>query len=210
MHFAELDAVTVDGYGTLVRLVDPVPALRQALGERGIECGDEAALAGFEAEVAYYRPNALQGRDAESLAALRLECTRIFLEGAGADLEPGSFVDPFMASIVMEPIKGAFETVRSLRARGLEVAVVSNWDIGLTEQLERLGLASLFTAIVTTAEAGAPKPEPAVFRLALEKLGVDPARALHVGDESGDEEGARAAGMRFAPTPLATAFTGWS
>jgi putative hydrolase of the HAD superfamily len=115
-----------------------------------------------------------------------------------------------MDSIVMEPIEGAFELVRGLRARGLELAVVSNWDIGLTEQLERLGVASLFTAIVTTAEAGAPKPEPAVFRLALEKLGVGAGRALHVGDEPGDEDGARAAGMQFAPTPLATAFAGWS
>ena len=115
-----------------------------------------------------------------------------------------------MASIVMEPIEGAAETVRSLRARGIEVGVVSNWDIGLTEQLERLGLASLFGVIATTAEAGAPKPEPAVFRLALERLGVDASRALHVGDEQGDEDGAAAAGMRFAPAPLATAFRGWS
>lgn len=87
--------------------------------------------------------------------------------------------------------------------------MVSNWGIGLTEQLERLGVTSLFTSIVTTAEAGAAKPEPAVFRLALEKLGVDADRALHVGDEPGDEDGARAAGMHFAPTPLATAFEGW-
>ena len=115
-----------------------------------------------------------------------------------------------MDSIVMEPIERAFEVVRALRARGLEVAVVSNWDIGLIEQLERLGVASLFTAIVTTAEAGAAKPEPAVFRLALEKLGVDAKRALHVGDEPGDEDGAGAAGMHFAPAPLATAFEGWS
>jgi putative hydrolase of the HAD superfamily len=210
MRFADLDAVTVDGHGTLVRLRDPVPLFLEQLRGRGIESTPEAVAAGFAAEVAYYRPNALLGRDPESLAALRLECTRIFLEGAGADLDPESFVAAFMASIVMEPIEGAFETVRSLRARGLEVAVVSNWDIGLTEQLERLGAASLFTAIVTTAEAGAPKPEPAVFRLALERLGVGAARALHVGDEPGDEEGARAAGMQFAPAPLATAFAGWA
>jgi HAD superfamily hydrolase (TIGR01509 family) len=210
MRFAELDAVTVDGYGTLVRLVDPVPALRQALRERGIDCGTEAARAGFEAEVAYYRPNALQGRDPESLAGLRLECARIFLEGARAELPAASFVDAFMAAIALEPIEGAFETVRALRARGLEVAVVSNWDISLTEQLERLGTAALFRAIVTTAEAGAPKPEPAVFRLALERLGVEAGRVLHVGDEPGDEEGARAAGIRFAPAPLATAFAGWT
>jgi HAD superfamily hydrolase (TIGR01509 family) len=210
MRFAELDAVTVDGYGTLVRLVDPVPALRQALSERGIDCGADATRAGFEAEVAYYRPNALQGRDRESLAALRLECARIFLERAGAALPAASFVDAFMAAIVLEPIEGAFETVRALRARGLEVAVVSNWDIGLTEQLERLGTAALFSAIVTTAEAGVPKPEPAVFRLALERLGVEAGRVLHVGDEPGDAEGAQAAGMRFAPAPLATAFAGWT
>ena len=209
MRFADLDAVTVDGYGTLVQLRDPVPLFLEELRNHGVESTPEAVRAGFAAEVAYYRPNALLGRDAETLAALRLDCTRIFLEGAGADLEAESFVDGFMASIVMEPIPGAFETVRSLRARGLEVAVVSNWDIGLTEQLERLDVASLFTAIVTTAEAGAPKPEPAVFRLALERLSVGADRALHVGDEPGDEEGARAAGMRFAPAPLATALAGW-
>ena len=209
MRFADLDAVTVDGYGTLVRLRDPVPLFLEQLDGRGVESTPDAVAAGFAAEVAYYRPNALLGRDPESLAALRLECTRIFLEGAGVDLEPASFVDAFMASIVMEPIEGAFETVRSLRSRGLEVAVVSNWDIGLADQLERLGAGSLFAAIVTTAEAGAPKPEPAVFRLALERLGVDTARALHVGDEKGDEEGALAAGMQFATTPLATALAEW-
>jgi HAD superfamily hydrolase (TIGR01509 family) len=210
MHFAELDAVTVDGYGTLVRLRDPIPLFQGQLQERGVSCDADAIRAGFEAEVAYYRPNALLGRDPQTLADLRLECTQIFLEGAGVQLEPASFVDAFMASIVLEPIEGAVETIRSLRGRGLEVAVVSNWDIGLSEQLERLGLAVLFTAITTTAEAGAPKPDPAVFRLALERLGVHPSRALHVGDEPGDEDGAAAAGMRFAHAPLATAFAGWS
>jgi HAD superfamily hydrolase (TIGR01509 family) len=210
MHFAELDAVTVDGYGTLVRLRDPIPLFQGELQERGVACDADAIRAGFEAEVAYYRPNALLGRDPQTLAELRLECTQIFLEGAGLELEPASFVDAFMASIVLEPIEGAVETIRLLRARGLEVAVVSNWDIGLSEQLERLGLAALFTAITTTAEAGAPKPDPAVFRLALERLRVHPSRALHVGDEPGDEDGAAAAGMRFAHAPLATAFAGWS
>ena len=210
MRFAELDAVTVDGYGTLVRLANPVPLFQRELAARGVDCSTDAVRAGFAAEVEYYRPNALLGRDTETLAALRLECTRIFLEGARVELEPASFVDGFMASIVMEPIEAAAETVLSLRARGIDVGVVSNWDIGLTEQLERLGLASLFSVIATTAEAGAPKPEPAVFRLALDRLGVDASRALHVGDEQGDADGAAAAGMRFAPAPLATAFEGWS
>jgi FMN phosphatase YigB (HAD superfamily) len=43
--------------------------------------------------------------------------------------------------------------------------------------------------------------------LALERLGVPPGRALHVGDEPADEEAARAAGMRFAWAPLQNVLT---
>ena len=210
MRFAELDAVTVDGFGTLVRLVDPVPSLDRALRVLGVEREAEVVREAFAAEVAYYRPQAVSGRDPESLAALRLECTRVFLEAAGAEVEPGSFVGSFMDAITFEAMPGAIETVAGLRARGLELAVVSNWDVGLAEHLERIGAASLFSAVVTSAEAGAAKPDPAVFLLALERLGVEPARALHVGDEAADEEGAGAAGMRFAHAPLATAFEGWA
>ena len=210
MRFAELDAVTVDGFGTLVTLADPVPVLAAALRERGIERAAGTVRDAFGAEVAYYRPNAVTGRDAASLAALRLECSRVFLDAAEAELEPASFVEAFMSSIVLKAAPGAVETVGALRARGLDLAIASNWDIGLTELLHRLGIAALFTAIVTTAEAGAAKPDPAVFLLALERLGVEPGRALHVGDEPEDEQGAAAAGMRFAPAPLADAFAGWS
>ena len=210
MRFADVDAVTVDGFGTLVRLVDPVPALTQVLHERGYARGAAAVRDAFAAEVAYYRPRALTGRDATTLAALRVDCARVFLEAADADLPAESFVDAFMSSIVLEPIPGALDVVTDLRRRGLEVAVVSNWVIGLEELLGRIGAASLFAAVVTTAEAGAPKPEAAVFRLALERLAVRPERAVHVGDEPEDEEGSRAAGMRFAPAPLSTAFEDWS
>jgi putative hydrolase of the HAD superfamily len=63
---------------------------------------------------------------------------------------------------------------------------------------------------VTSAEAGAAKPDPAAFRLALGRLRVEPERALHVGDEAEDAEGATAAGMHFAEAPLSAAFEGWA
>jgi putative hydrolase of the HAD superfamily len=210
MRFAELDAVTVDGYGTLVRLLDPVPSLVRSLSIRGLDRSRELVHSAFTAEVAYYRPEAVRGRDPDSLARLRCDCTRVFLDAAGIDLEAGSFVDDFMASIRFEAVPGAIEMLEELRGRGLDLAVVSNWDVGLAEHLERIGVGHLFSAIVTSAEAGAAKPDPAVFRLALERLRVEPARALHVGDEDEDEQGAAAAGVRFAPAPLATAFAGWS
>jgi HAD superfamily hydrolase (TIGR01509 family) len=210
MRFADVDAVTVDGFGTLVRLVDPVPALGRALHDRGFERTTDQVRAAFVAEVSYYKPRALTGRDADTLAALRVDCARVFVEAADAEIPAESFVDAFMTSIVLQPIPGALETVADLRRRGIEVAVVSNWDIGLAELLEQIGAAQLFTAIVTTAEANAPKPNSAVFRLALDRLAVQPERAVHVGDEDEDEQGALAAGMLFAPAPLPSAFESWS
>jgi HAD superfamily hydrolase (TIGR01509 family) len=62
----------------------------------------------------------------------------------------------------------------------------------------------LFEVVLTSAEAGAPKPEAPIFEEALERLGVSPTRALHVGDGQGDRDGASAAGMAFEPAPLAT------
>jgi putative hydrolase of the HAD superfamily len=210
MRFADLDAVTVDGYGTLLQLRDPVPSLVASLAERGLERDCELVRAAFTAEVAYYRPEAVRGRDADSLAALRADCTGVFLRAAEADLEPSSFVDAFMDSIRFESIPGAVETLESLRARGIELAVVSNWDIGLAEHLQRIGIDRLFSAVVTSAESGAAKPDPSAFRLALERLGVETGRTLHVGDEPEDEQGAAQAGMLFAHAPLETAFAGWS
>jgi putative hydrolase of the HAD superfamily len=185
-----LDAVTIDAMGTLVRLDDPVPRLAAAAG-----VSEEAARRGFAAEVAYYVPRSHEGRDPASLADLRDRCAAVFNESSGGSLSR----DEFMAAIVFELEPGARETVRRLQLRGLALCVVSNWDVGLEEHLAGLGLR---LPVVTSAEAGAPKPDPAIFRLALERLDVEPERALHVGDSPEDEAGARAAGMRFAPAPL--------
>jgi putative hydrolase of the HAD superfamily len=197
-----VDAVTIDAYGTLVSLRDPVPALAEALRERGIERTREQVAAAFRAEVAYYVPRSHEGRDEATLALLRRDCAGVFLGAAGADLGPEEFVDAFVASLEFEPVPGALAAWQELESGGLRLAVVSNWDVGLTDHLRRLGLE---TTVVTSAEAGAPKPDPAIFLLALERLDVPPARAAHVGDSPADEEGARAAGMRFYPAPLANA-----
>jgi len=186
----ELDAVTIDAMGTLVQLIDPIPGLAAAAG-----ITEDAARAGFAAEVAYYVPRSLDGHDEESLAALRADCTAVFNAAAGAALT----AEQFVAEIHLELAPGALATVRRLRALGLVLCVVSNWDCALAGHLSALGID---LPVVTSAEAGVAKPDPAIFRLALERLGVSAGRTLHVGDSPEDEEGARGAGMRFAPAPL--------
>lgn len=209
MRFAELDAVTVDAFGTLVRLVDPLAALAVALERHGVARDRDAIARAFAAEAAYYRPRSHEGRDDASLERLRRDCAGVFLADLGAPLEAEAFWPDFVGALRFEAVPGAPEQLARLRARGLELAVVANWDCALAVHLDALELGG-FGAVVTSAEAGAPKPDPAPFRLALDRLGVDPARALHVGDEDVDEVGARAAGLSFAPAPLALAFAEWT
>jgi putative hydrolase of the HAD superfamily len=197
------EAVTIDAHGTLVSLRDPVPALRRALAERGAPRDEDTVRRAFETEVAFYVPRSQAGRDPESLAALRSECARVFTEAAGADV--GEFAEAFTEAISFEEIPGARAACAALRAAGLSLAVVSNWDIGLHEHLERLGLDRAVDAIVTSAEVGARKPAPDVFLAALARLDVPAERAVHVGDDEADEAGAAAAGMRFERAPLEAA-----
>jgi len=198
--------VTVDAYGTLVSLDDPVPRLRQALRAQGVERSEAEVARAFAAEVAYYVPLSYEGRDEATLALLRRDCAAVFLDAAGAELEPESFAADFLRSLVFRPLPGAEDACRALRERGIRLAVVSNWDVGLHEHLAVLRLDRLVDAVVTSAEAGAPKPDTAVWRLALERLGgAAPERSVHVGDSGVDAEGAAAAGLHFEPAPLAGA-----
>ena len=202
----ELEAVTIDAYGTLVTLRDPVPALRAALAGRGVERSSGDVQRAFEAEVEFYVARSHEGRDEASLALLRCDCAGVFLEALGAKLDPEDFASAFVSSLRFTELPGARDACLELAAAGLRLAVVSNWDIGLHEHLGALGLDAVVDLVATSAETGAPKPAPAMFELALARLGVaDPARAVHIGDGAADEEGARAAGLRFEPAPLADA-----
>jgi HAD superfamily hydrolase (TIGR01509 family) len=194
--FVEIDAVTIDAYGTLLELRDPVASLARILPEHDRDAIERA----FQAEAEHYVVHSLHGRDPDSLARLYAECTGVFNATLGSSLAPEEYVAALDAEYAVLP--GVEEALTRLRALGLELAVVGNWDCRLPEHLERLGLAAHFTAIVTSAGAGAAKPDPRPFLAALEQLGVAPDRALHVGDAAADEEGARAAGMQFAPVPL--------
>jgi HAD superfamily hydrolase (TIGR01549 family) len=205
MLSANLEAVTIDAFGTLVHLRDPVPALRQALAERGAARTEEQVRRAFLTEAAYYVDRSHEGRDEATLALLRRDCAAVFLDAAEAELDPSEFAPAYVASLEFEAVDGAPEACRSLADAGLRLAVVSNWDVGLHACLAQLGLDALVGAVVTTAEAGAPKPAPAVYELALERLRTPPGRSVHVGDSPADEEGARAAGLRFEPAPLADA-----
>lgn len=85
----------------------------------------------------------------------------------------------------------------SLRRLGLRLAVVSNSNGTLRAKLERMGLLTAFDLVIDSFELGVEKPDPAIFTLTLDRLGVPAAAAVHVGDFFHiDVVGARAAGLQ--------------
>ncbi|GBD28216.1 Phosphoglycolate phosphatase [bacterium HR31] len=94
------------------------------------------------------------------------------------------------------PYPEAPAVLEELRRRGFRLAVVSNWEPDLPEVLDRAGLRGYFDAVVASALVGAAKPDPRIFQVALDAVGVRPAEAVHVGDSyEADVRGARAAGL---------------
>lgn len=92
-----------------------------------------------------------------------------------------------------DDVRPAFERVR---ARGYAVGIISNWDKRLESLLGGLGLADLIDTVVSSAVVGLRKPDPRIFELACENVGVIPEDCVHVGDHHyADILGARSVGM---------------
>lgn len=114
-----------------------------------------------------------------------------------------------------QPVPGSAEALRTLHGAGIPMAVVSNADGSVADLLQAAGVCQVgvgplvpVVAIVDSGAVGVAKPDPAIFAPALEALGTDSARTLHVGDSVHyDIRGAQGAGMlavHFDPGDLCT------
>jgi len=96
-------------------------------------------------------------------------------------------------------VEGLVPALGRLRALGVPVAIVSNSEGKIEELLDHLGVLGAFDLVIDSGVVGVEKPDPRIFRLALDRFGVAGERTLHVGDTFGpDVLGARAAGVRVA------------
>lgn len=101
------------------------------------------------------------------------------------------------------PLDDSVTALKALYEAGIPMAVVSNADGTVAEILDAAGVCQSgpgpLVPVVTIVDSGAlgiAKPDPAIFTPALEALGTEPARTLHVGDSVHyDVRGAQAAGM---------------
>lgn len=132
---------------------------------------------------------------------------RRLLELAGTEA-PGGSLDAAASNILREHRlsnawrrigSGVRESLERLRAAGLKLAVVSNSEGTLEQMLVEIDLRRMFDAVLDSSVVGFTKPDPRIYHLALERLGVSASDAIMVGDSpSADVDGAHAAGIRAA------------
>jgi putative hydrolase of the HAD superfamily len=198
-------ALLLDAMGTLIHLRRPLgETYAAAAGRHGIAVEAGAIDRLFPAIYRSAPPLAFPGIGGEELAEAEVqwwgERIEEVLRAAGGGAAPdalrrelfGEFADPSLW-FVHDEVR---EWIERWYRRGLRMAVVSNFDSRLHGLLEGLGLKPWLEVVVVSSQAGAAKPSPQPYRLALEQLGVPPQQAWHIGDSAEDVAGARAAGLQ--------------
>jgi putative hydrolase of the HAD superfamily len=191
-------AVLLDALGTLLALEPPAPRLRDALAARGARVSLAEADTALRAEIAYYRTHHDEAVDAATLADLRDRCAEVLRAALPAHARgAGDLRAALLASLRFRAYPEVPAALAALRAAGLRLVVVSNWDVSLHEALAQTGVAPLVDGEISSAEARSSKPDGAIFSRALQLAGgVAPGAAVHVGDTVElDVAGARAAGI---------------
>jgi putative hydrolase of the HAD superfamily len=178
-------AVVFDLYGTLVEIGDA--AFQERLPRlEGISRRD---WVGFQRE-------ALLVRDFPSREAFVDAIFERF--GGGGEPLRSTLLELLARELAsVRALPGATSVLAFLRRRGLRIGLITNSGSPYREPLDRLGLAELVDAVVFSCTAGARKPEPRLYRAALERLGVAAAEALMVGDSlANDVQAPERLGMR--------------
>ena len=199
-------AVFFDAGQTLLDADPPVVKVyRDAFAAWGVTAPEESvhdAVHGTWREVASRRA---RGEEEWSIGGGEAHFWRRFVAEVFERVGGGALPDALLAGLVRHFRKAAHWRVyaevpgvlAALRAGGIRLLVVSNWDSSLPPLLQELGLTAYFDGILVSTLFGASKPGRAIFDEAVRLAGVGHAEALHVGDSLHDDyHGAREAGLR--------------
>jgi putative hydrolase of the HAD superfamily len=200
-----LQALLLDAAGTLIEPAEPVAevyaraaaAFGQSVEPTVVKCWFGVAFGGIGDPEYDAHPDG----DAAEREWWRQVVGTVFEKALGESL-PEEFLSPCFEALFAHYADPAawrvFPEVPAVldeaRAAGLRLAVVSNFDLRLHGILAGHGLQ--FDEVIASADARARKPDPAIFRLALERLGHQAHEVLHAGDSPvADIKGAAAVGI---------------
>jgi putative hydrolase of the HAD superfamily len=167
-------------YATVDAIADAVGADRTAFREGWIATAPQRQTGGF-------------ATIEDNVAAV---CTALGVVADPAAIERGLVPRAQMYARWFHPRDGALESLRSLRDRGYPLALVSMCAPDTPALWRATEMAALVDVTVFSCEEGLRKPDPEIYRLATDRLGVAPAACVYVGDGAyGEMTGAAAIGM---------------
>lgn len=162
--------------------------------------------AAFHALYRQYRSAVTQRLAPQGCCRSRLLAFQGLFETLGLGWRPAyDFAEQYWASFIaaMTPTRGASAFLGQCQAASIPICLVSDMESGIQmRKLERLNMAASIDFLVTSEEAGAEKPHPAIFARAWEKLsahlpGLEKNACLMIGDDTKkDIEGARSFGIQ--------------
>ncbi|MEV7390388.1 MULTISPECIES: HAD-IA family hydrolase [unclassified Streptomyces] len=202
--------VLFDFSGTLFRIESTDSWLRAVLAESGARLPEaESAEAARALEVAGAQPGGANPVEVPGelagVWAVRDESAELHRAAYTGMSRRVPLPDPALHDALYErhmtprawtPYPDAAEVLRTLRAHGIGIGVVSNIGWDLRPVFREHGLDAYVDAYVLSYEHGVQKPDPRLFTVALEALGAEPAETVMVGDSRPADGGAAALGCR--------------
>ena len=191
----QIELVYFDAGGTLLDPYPSVGAVYQRAGAPfGLTASADALQGAFKrvwrgyTEVALDDPYRM-GRDVQSTRdwwrGLVFEVFRVLDWQPEPNVQEACF-DAFFAAFERPEAWRVYDdvlpTLKALADRGVGAGLLSNWDYRLPKLLEDLDLRGRFSPELISAFEGLAKPDPAFFRLAVERSGLPPHKIAYVGD----------------------------
>ncbi|MBU6215851.1 MAG: HAD family phosphatase [Acidobacteria bacterium] len=192
MSDAPVRAVIFDFGGVFID--SPFTALVEAAGREGLdpEVVLEVVFGPYEQDTDH--PWHRLERGEVDLGVARDEIVAIAVDRIGRPIEPFDLLAALAGGGVREQF---VDCCRAQRAAGRRTGLLTN-NAAEFEEFWRpiIPLDELFDDVVDSSAVGLRKPDPRVYHLALERLGVSAAETVFVDDAPGNVVGARAVGMR--------------
>jgi len=201
-------AVFFDWFNTLAHYEPPREELeRQALHEVGIKVALRDVSRGLLiADRDYFEENTLspiRERSPEEQVEVYTRYQKTVLAEAGVNateeliLKIMGRLQQLYSSMTFVIFDDVLSTLKMLKEKNLTLGLLTNLNSDIDSICQKLGVKPYLDFTVTSTEAGADKPQPPIFRLALERARVDAAEAVHVGDQYKlDVVGAREVGIK--------------
>jgi HAD superfamily hydrolase (TIGR01509 family) len=191
-------AILFDWRRTLVHDPDLTWWVTEGLASVGV-AADSGSIASIEERVvaAFERPEYLQlERSLDTSADLHRQGMLTVFEWAGLDEALANALYELDFDPASHPLyPDVAEALSAIHAMGIKAALVSNIHFDLRPELAEQGILDLLDAVVLSFEHGIQKPDPRMFELALDALGVTPSEAVMVGDTPRSDGGAAAIGV---------------